>query len=118
MFFYFSLPLLSCIAFFVASTEFLFFLKIAGFFESVILLKNAFVFNHFLFFHIISKQYEASFHPTKIFSTQERDHKLFSRPFMSFIRDRERRRKCLTIFKNICLDIAFYNKTTGSLNIF
>ena len=44
MFFYFSLPLLSYLAFFVAITEFLFFLKMVGFFERVILLKNTFVF--------------------------------------------------------------------------
>ena len=100
--------------------------------------------NIFIFSHTSSKQYESSFHPTKFFSVQEQDLKLFSRPFMNFIRVREReretererenerqrdretereretkrKRNCLAILKNICLGIAFYNKTTRDLNIF
>ena len=33
-------------------------------------------------------------------------------------RETKRKRNCLAILKNICLGIAFYNKTTRGLNIF
>ena len=146
MFFYFSLPLLSSIAFFVAITEFLFFLKIVGFFKSVILLKNTFVFKHFHFFShklkviwIKFSYYYQTYQVFMFFLTQVqsdmnqvfillnffqlKNGTLSCFQDLSWIlsereRERERKRNCLAIFKNICLGIAFYNKTTRSLNIF
>ena len=132
MFFYFSLPLLSYIAFFVSITKFLFFLKIVGFFESVILLKNTFMFKTFSFFLTqVQSNMNQVFILLNFFSDllsilsererqreRERERKRERQRIRERERETKRKRNCLTILKNICLGIAFYNKTTRGLNIF